>query len=301
MKVAIVNPHIFGRSKFGASYLREMLCNTIPSSIPVEFGKDIARVPGIIEKLKPDVVINNSIFGFNFPKCFTITINHDPYVDMERLLGKDDFYKSVIIKQKNSLKAADVRIAVSNYIADMYKDCGEFRVIPTGVNSDVFKPMNKKKELREKYGIPLNCKVGIFVGSHHPTKGFWALVKEIASRPDIYWILVLTCCNLHYKQSPKNVKVIYPRVSKETLAELYNCSDFLISKSVVESLHLVCIEAMFCGIPVRHNKTGVFWDWRPPMNNPRKEALDKGLDLKTVLSQWKKLLSEVENNLTITK
>lgn len=287
MKIAMINDYIYGRSKFGASYFKGILCDNIPNCIPIEFGKNKLDVFEEINELNPDVLINTAIFGFVFPKHFTITTVHSPYIAMDKLFDND--LGEVIKKQKTSLKKSNIRVAVSNFMAELYEECGKFEIIPTGINPEIFRPMNNKGELRIKYNIP-DREVGIFVGSHHPVKGLKEVMEEVKNNPDIFWILILTD---YADKETDNVKVVYPRVSKETLAELYNCADFLISKSKVESLHNACTEAMFCNIPVKHTNQGVFWDWIPDMKNPRKEAFKKGLDFETVLKKWNNLINDI--------
>jgi len=73
---------------------------------------------------------------------------------------------------------------------------------------------------------------------------------------------------------------------KKVLAELYNCADLCVSRSVTESFGLALVEAMFCDIPVDVPKIGVFWDWEPDFSNPRKSAFEYCLDKKSCIRNW---------------
>lgn len=234
---------------------------------------------------KEDLIINNDLWGFTFPDHFTITIAQNPFRGMQELLGVD--LNEQIEKQKRALKESQVRVAVSNYMAESYKDCGTFKVIPVGTDPELFKPMNKEA-MREKYGIPSDRIVFISVLSHHAVKGWTEIKREVDQRM-AYWILV-------FKDFPEptqeNTKV-FCRIPQGQVAELLNCADFFVSKSVCESGGLAAIEAMFCDIPVLSTRTGIFFDYSPPMVHPRKEAFEKGLDKETCIKSWKKLIEEV--------
>lgn len=283
-KVVIVNdivgPLSGERENFWTWLLREL------PATPISFAQLTIPLEQAIKKENPDILINNAIWGFTFPDYFTITILQDPYVGMQEVLGVN--LSEQIEKQKRALRASQIRVAVSSYIADSYKGCGDFRIIPIGTDPELFRPMNKE-ELRKKYGIPSDRIVMIYVGSHDVVKG-WNEIKKEVDLQNAFWILVL-------KDFPepeqKNTKVFH-RVEQEQLAELYNCADFFVSKSVCESGGLASIEAMFCDVSVITPKVGLFWDWSPDMRNPRKEALKKNLDKKTCIEKWKSLIEEVK-------
>lgn len=280
VKICIVNdyvkPLILEKENFW-TWLVEYLPAT-----PISFAELKIPLEEAIEKEKPDIIICNDLWGLTFPDYFTITIAQNNYVEMQRLLGID--YSDMIKKQKNALRSSQIRVANSNYSAHSYKDCGDFKVIPIGTDTKLFRPMDKQA-MRGKYGIP-NKMVYIWVGSHHPVKGWDKIQQKIMDYKDIFWILVFKD---HGEQELKNTKV-FCRIPQEQLAELYNCADACISESVVESLGLAIIEAMFCGIPVLATRTGFFWDEYPPMKDPRQEAFDLGLDKYTCMKKWRGLI-----------
>jgi len=283
MKIVIVNdwvkPMILEKEN-----LWTWLLESLPAT-PISFAELKIPLEDAIEQEKPDIIINNDLWGLTFPNYFTITIAQNNYVEMQRLLGTD--YNDIIKKQKRALQASQIRVANSNYSAHSYNDCGDFVVIPIGTNPEIFKPM---QEMRKKYGIPQDKIVYIWVGSHHPVKGWNTIKNLIQEYKEIFWILVLKD---EPEQELKNTKIFY-RIEQEKLAELYNCADVFISESIVESLGLAPIEAMFCNIPVLSTKTGIFWDWYPPIKNPRQEAFDKGLDKETCIRKWKELIRGIK-------
>jgi glycosyltransferase involved in cell wall biosynthesis len=206
-----------------------------------------------------------------------------------KIRGRKTF--SDIIKKQTESLSGTIKVTNSNFMANMYKKYGTFNIIPMGVDHELFIPRNKK-ELRRKYNFPMDKKINIFVGSTHAVKGFDKIQRMIQENTSIFWILVL-----------KDVKInaghnytVFHKISQDILCELYNCADLCVSRSRVESFGLAMIESMFCGTPVDSTKTGVFWDWQPDNNNPRKEALERGLDKFTWMENWKKFVSNSINN-----
>lgn len=283
-KVVIVNdyvrPMILEKENFWTYMLKEL------PAVPISFAELKIPLEEAVKKEKPDIVINNAIWGLTFPDYFTITIVQNPYRDMQELLGMD--LSTQIEKQKIALEESQIRVAVSNYMADSYKDCGDFVVIPIGTDPELFRPMNKE-EMRKKYGIPSNRMVFISVLSHHPVKG-WEEIKKEVEQKNVFWILVFKDFADTLQENTK----VFCRIKQEQLVELLNCADFFVSKSVCESGGLATIEAMFCDVPVITPSVGLFWDWTPDNKNPREEVFKKGLDKGTCIRRWKKLIKEVK-------
>jgi len=253
-----------------------------------------------LDELKPELIIQNANLG-KISNYKTISFLQDPYIEMikkcqptsiflrTKFRGRQT-YQDKLKKQKESLKES-IRVTNSNYMAEMYKDVGDFKVIPLGVDSELFHPMNKIV-MREKYNIPKDKVVKIFVGSQHPVKGFSKIIQMINEDSNVFWILVL-------KDRPitdgRNYKV-FNKISQDILAELYNCADLCVSRSVTESFGLSLVEAMFCNIPIDVPKIGIFWDWEPNMENPRNSAFEKKLDMNSFIDNWKTLLKKVSSN-----
>lgn len=278
-----------------------VLQTSLPNCVGIELSKFTGDINKHLKELKPDLVIQNSLLG-KLSEFKTITYLQDNFLEMRRILGRslirrliarvigrNDFYSTMIRKQIEVLRSS-IRVANSNYTANSYRTVGDFHIIPIGVNTDLFRPMDKV-EMRKKYQIPIDRQVKIFVGSQHLVKGFDAIKRMIYDDSNVFWILV-------FKDSPiedgHNFKV-FCRVSQTTLAELYNCADIFVGRSLVETLGLAAIEAMFCDIPVDVTPTGIFWDWTPDNNQPRNEAFKKGLDRETMIKKWRILIEKYQN------
>jgi len=302
MKVVIVNDSLEGL--FKEDNLWSVLRENLEGSYGISLNSLGRSIDDIIEECCFDVLIINSILeDIKFPsETKKIILLQDNFILMDKIVpktlrqmvgkiikGKRTFYKQKIQNQKEWIRKADKIVAISKHVADAYDVNAE--IIPIGTDPKLFHPKRNVDELKEKYGVPTDKIVKIFVGSTHAVKGFDILLKEIKKDKNSFYIVVLKD-----EKVPKlnwgNVK-IFRRVPQNILVELYNCADLYVGRSRVETLWLTPIEAMFCGIPIDVTPTGIFADWYPENKNPRQEAFDKGLDRKTMIGKWQKMISEL--------
>ena len=239
-----------------------------------------------------------------------ITIFGNPYNSIKNLFGIK--YHKVLIEPKN----VGIKIAVSNFMKQDMKLSNLIpdEIVPNPVDIDFFKPLwNKKEELREKYGIPKDKKVGMWVGStNNMIKNFMMLQQMRGIFGDeIFWILV---AKNEISTDDKRVK-IFCNVDRSTIRDLYNCADFYILTSPIEGCNHTIFEAMACNLPCIVSPTGYFYDfwdnrigfkiqWNDLLVhvgaikmidkiknlNPRQVIIDRELDLKTWEEKWKKLI-----------
>ena len=246
----------------------------------VETGFHIVYKGHIIEKylgkyetlFKPDLIIKNSgIGGFENIKTPQIVVFQDPFYSIQKFMvdkkifdSKMEFYSACVDLQRRTGNQAHKNVAVSDF---MKQEMGLFgikcdKVIKHGIDIELFKPLKNKEKLRKKYGIPKDKKVGIMVTKFTPAKGWEMVVGLVNHFQDIFWIIVRTATKADYQDKPvlKNV-VLIDKVPREQMPELYNCADFLVNPSPVESFSLCGLEAMACDIPVISYKTGFVWKW----------------------------------------
>ena len=282
----------------------ETLWSVLERNIPECKGidTDSLKIPikEKIDELKPELILQNANLG-KISDYTTVSFLQDPFIEMikkcqpmsmllrAKLRGRETF-QDKLKKQKESLKNS-IRVTNSNYMANMYNEIADFRVIPLGVDSELFHPMDKIK-MRDKHNIPKNNKVKIFVGSQHQVKGFKKIIKMINEDPTVFWILVLKDNKIPDGHNYK----CYNKISQNVLSELYNCADVCVSRSITESFGLSLVESMFCNIPVDVPKIGIFWDWEPNMERPREEAFKKKLDLKKFVENWKIFLKDTSTD-----
>lgn len=278
----------------------ETLWSVLEKNIPESKGISInsLKIPikEKIDEVKPDLILQNANLG-KISNYKTISFLQDPFIEMikkcqpmsmfvrAKLRGRETF-QDKLKKQKESLKNS-IPVTNSNYMSNMYNEIGDFKVLPLGIDSDLFHQMDKT-QMRDKHNIPNDRTVKIFVGSQHPVKGFQKIIKMINEDPAIFWILVLKDNKI---PDGHNYKV-FSKISQNVLAELYNCADVCVSKSITESFGLSLVEAMFCNIPVEVPKIGIFWDWDANMEKPREAVFGKKLDMNSFIDNWKTLLKK---------
>jgi len=130
-------------------------------------------------------------------------------------------------------------------------------VIPNGVETDIFKPLSKKKKRDKKFGL-------ITVSRLINRKGIDHILKALAELRDEKISLLIVGTGSYESYLKKmcheleldNIVTFYGYCPRERLPELYNKADVFILPSLAESFGIVFAEAMACGLPVIGGKTG---------------------------------------------
>ena len=145
---------------------------------------------------------------------------------------------------------------------DKYKD--KFVELPNGVDTENFKPQEKRKLLADNYGISKNDKVIVFVGGlddQHFFKGVDILLEAFSRLKDEFnniKLMIIGDGNRKedYKKIAKelnlNDRVIFTGwIKNELLPDYYNLSDLFVLPSTekTESFGIVTAEAQACGVP----------------------------------------------------
>lgn len=128
--------------------------------------------------------------------------------------------------------------------------------IPNMLDTDVYRPLQNKQELCQKYGVHQEKKVILFgaadSGTENQNKGFRYLLKALESLPrDQFQLLVFgnTGDNM---ELPKGfgVTLLGFIQGDESLVEVYNMADVFVNPSNQESFGYTACEALACGTPV---------------------------------------------------
>lgn len=216
-----------------------------------------------------DLIIKNSgVGGQEILKTPQIVVFQDPFYSIQRfLINKKIFssgfwrYNASIDLQRRTANQALKTVAVSNFMKKDMKlndiRCDE--VIEEGIDVERFKPFKDKEALKKAHGLPLDKKIGIAVTKFIFQKGWSMLAELINNFPDIHWIVILTE-KIGTKPKLKNVTLV-EQVLPNLMSRFYNCADFFISTSPVESFGLSPCEAASCDLPIIVYNTGIFWDW----------------------------------------
>lgn len=215
-----------------------------------------------------DLIIKNSgVGGYEKLKTPQVVVFQDPFYSiqkffMDRGIFFGNFWKynaSVDLQRRTALQGKTVAVSnfMKNDMSENYIMCD--KVIEEGVDIEEFMPVEDRVKLRKIHQLPTDKKIGIAVTKFIQQKGWDFLAHLINKFPDIHWIVVLTE-KIGSKPKLKNVTLI-EEASHKLMPRLYNCADFYISTSPVESFNLSAIEAASCNIPIITYKTGFAWDW----------------------------------------
>lgn len=232
-----------------------------------------------------DCVLRYSTLGFLPIEGKQIAICWELYFDLRSEFDTDQ-WDLKISKINQTARYSTYRTVATQFTQPFYKKFGSVDVIPIGVDTEIFKPLGDKKGLRAKYGIPIDKKVGIWVGTNHPMKGFSTLIKYAKDNPEIHWIVVWKwekeACHLLGASN-------FVKVKQESLAELHSCADFFLSTSKLQPYYMAEWEAMACNLPI------VIIDSPDkeftPSRNPRDDVFNHGWDRGSVKRLWSNYLS----------
>jgi len=215
-----------------------------------------------------DLIIKNAgVGGYANLKTPQIIVFQDPFYSIQKFFidrgiftSKFWHYNANIDLQRRTAKQG-ITVAVSNFMKEDMRlnDIKCDKIIEEGIDVEKFYPYKNKEELKKAHNLPLDKKIGIAVTRFIPQKG-WGILSELIHKfPDIHWIVVLAD-KIGGKPKLKNV-VLVEEVLPELMSRLYNCADFYLSTSPIESFGLSSLEAASCGLPIITFKTGWAWDW----------------------------------------
>lgn len=249
-----------------------------------EFPNSSFDVP---EKLNDDdIVLRYSTLGFLPIEGKQMALCWELYPRMKERFNSNQW--NDIIKEVNECARYSTyrSVATIDTVSD-YSRFGTVEVIPIGVDIQVFRPLNNKLDLRKKYNLPLDKKIGIWIGTTHPMKGFTKLMEYAALHPDIYWILI-------WKWEKEALIVencsTFIQIPQVQINELLNASDFFLSTSQLRPYYMAEWEAMASNIPF------VFYGNVErefvPSSNPRNDVLEMGWDRDSVKDKWIRFFEE---------
>ena len=135
------------------------------------------------------------------------------------------------------------------------------RVIPCGVNLDLFKPMNKRAA-RQELQLNDNQHVILFVGRIVPSKGIENLLKAMTYFKNKNYELVIVggddysrlevnrLRHLSHQLHIEESVIFLGSMEQKILPYFYSAADVCVIPSYFESFGLVALESLACGTPV---------------------------------------------------
>jgi len=181
----------------------------------------------------------------------------------------------------NTARYSTYRTVATETTKKNYERFGQVEVIPIGVDTDLYRPIDNKQALRDKYGLPKNKKIGIWIGTYHPMKGISKFLEYAALNPEIEWVVV-------WKWEMEELKIknthSFVKIRQEQICELLNASDFFLSTSQLSPYYMSEWEAMATNIPF------VFFGNAQrefiPSDSSRSDVFAMGWDRNSVKEKW---------------
>jgi len=148
----------------------------------------------------------------------------------------------------------------------------KIRIVPCGVDLELFKPMDKLS-VRRHLGFHVNDLIILYVGRYTPIKGLDRLLNtfpKLTHLPHLRLVMVggdgehsSMLKQLQSKAKELHIEnrlMFAGRVDQETLPQYYSAADVLVVPSYYESFGLVALEALACGTPVVTTSVGAMED-----------------------------------------
>lgn len=243
-----------------------------------EFKNSSFDVPTILKDT--DILLRYSTLGFLPIEGKQMALCWELYPQMQETYKTSQF----LLRMEKVMEAArysTYRSVATEETVENYNSFGNVEIIPIGVDTDLYKPLNDKTNLRKKYNIPAHKKVGIWIGTTHPMKGFSNVIRYSIENPEIYWILIWK-----WEMEALEIKNCsnYVKIPQSQICELLNCADFFLSTSQLKPFYMAEWEAMATDIPF------VFYGNVErefvPSASPRNDVFKMGWDRITVKNKW---------------
>jgi len=253
--------------------------NVIPYTAPIYGIKEQLAFPyRILQKTKPDILhVPHSNIPWFYRGKIAVTIHdlthliypkflpHKKYTRISKLVHFYFYFLNWF-----ACKRACHIIAISKNtkkdIMNFFKVKPEkISVVHSGVCEEfIIKEKFEVEYLREKYSIPLNKKVLLYVGNLTPHKNVEMLISAFAkmqNRDDCCLVLAgkafdIFSGNQKAKELGIEKSVIQTGfISQEELIDLYNLANLFVFPSIYEGFGLPVLESLACGTPVACSKT----------------------------------------------
>jgi glycosyltransferase involved in cell wall biosynthesis len=172
----------------------------------------------------------------------------------------DNTKKVLAQKKKWILDIQPIVVCPSSWLANRvkvaYPTLEKIVVIPNGINTEIFKPVDQT-QARNKLGLPLNKKIVLFVAefsTNNPFKG-GAIIRNLIADSSFTELVFITVGGDNTSGYMNHIT--YPYIDKDTdLSLLYAASDVLLYPTQADNLPLVVLESMSCGTPVIASSLG---------------------------------------------
>jgi glycosyltransferase involved in cell wall biosynthesis len=244
------------------------------------FNRNISAQAGFI---CADVFEAHAVSAYNLPKKLHQLTSRKPFIHTVHGVLADEynqakaagyssfrdrvanmFMRNLAKQEKQMAKQADIVVTISRYSLKKLKqyynvDESKVRIVPNGVDTDIFKPAASTEEARRSFNLGSEPIV-LFVGNLIPRKGPTFLLdaakKVVKKEPETKFIIVGDGpLKQSLIQSAKLMGlsgnfVFLGKLPEAQLPKIYACADVFVLPSIQEGQGIVLLEAQACGKPV---------------------------------------------------
>ncbi len=243
-----------------------------------EFPNSSFEIP---KKLNDDdIILRYSTLGFLPVEGKQMALCWELYPEMKEYFNTACFDDRASLVE-NTARYSTYRSVATTLTAKNYEKFGQVVVIPIGVDTSLYRPLKNKGALREKYNLPKNKKIGVWIGTYHPMKGVSKLLEYAALNPEVELVII-------WKWEMEELKISnthnFVKIKQDQICELLNAADFFLSTSQLSPYYMSEWEAMATNIPFVFfgNAEREFY----PSETPRDDVFSMGWDRKSVKKKW---------------
>lgn len=253
---------------------------------------DNCYVPHDFNKDKDCIIVYSTKGGYNQSGLKIFSLCWELYPEMRVMLKSEEWNNRINLTYESTKNTTEIMVA-SELSRQFYNNYGKVTIMPLGVNTELFKPINDidtKNKIKKDYNLPLNKKIGFWGGTNHIMKGFDIMIEYAKNNPDIFWIIVWKT-QREVGNVPSFINCIQRVcISQSELSKLMAISDFFLSSSRLRPYYMTEYEAMSCNTPFIFTNN-IEKDFIPS-SNPRDDIFKYGWDRESVKQKWIKKFEE---------
>ncbi|MGB9694066.1 MAG: glycosyltransferase family 4 protein [Fervidobacterium sp.] len=254
------------------------------------------------DKIKADIYESHTVSGYGLLKALEKRMVKKPLIEVVHGVLADEYFHSyqrayptvrtkfsrifmryISKLEKELAQKSTLIVTVSNYsfrkIIELYDvDEEKIRVVPNGVDLEIFRPIEVSCDFKRRLGIE-GRRCILFVGSLIPRKGLNFLIEAAAyiarEEKDMVFLIVGDGPLRNYLISLSSALgvrrnfIFLGRIPDDVLPMIYNCADIFVLPSVQEGQGITLLEAQACAKPivafnvggvrecVKHGETGL--------------------------------------------
>jgi len=250
----------------------------------------------IIQELVASVDIASQVKFSNCDIVHVLNINKEAYLVAHKLLRVKKplllhFYHTPNVLTEDVFLARNVALRIGLYgsvlnnhaltinfslfkflVEEIGIDQEHVHYVPCPIDTNVFKPLQNKETLREKYNLPLDRPVVVYVGSLNPARGIFTLLRSIPDVLHRFPEALLYISHPHHETERSYETQVYELIQNLQLQksvvisgpsphieEIYNLADILVlpfTRQYWVDPPLVLLEGMSCGVPLVTTSVG---------------------------------------------